>query len=223
VRLALFDVDGTLVSQGTERAFWRELRAAGMQPPRQWLEFALFALRYWPTGGIHTFKKNKAYLAGLEVEAVAALGAGWVRERIDDMLIREVCTCLERHRTAGDHVVLLSGTLDFIARPLAARLGANEAVGTICAERNGRFLPEPPELHPFGAAKLTLARRIAERTGLPLDQAAAYGDSKHDLPLLEAVMEPVVCAPGRTLSQVALARGWRVIEGRGQRRPALPG
>lgn len=221
MRLALFDVDGTLVSHSTERAFWRELRAAGLQPPRQWLEFLLFALRYWPTGGVHTFKKNKAYLSGLEVDAVAALATRWVREHIDDLLIPDVSACLEHHRAAGDHVVLLSGTLDFIAQPLAARLGAAEAIGTICAERNGRFLPEPPELHPFGAAKLTLARRIARRVGLPLEEAAAYGDSKHDLPLLEAVAEPVACSPGRALSQVAAARGWRIIEDSGHGRPAL--
>jgi FMN phosphatase YigB (HAD superfamily) len=64
MKLAIFDIDGTLVRGSSERLFWRYLAARGRQGPKQVFSYLLFLLRYLPTGGIHTIKKNKAYLCG---------------------------------------------------------------------------------------------------------------------------------------------------------------
>ena len=40
----------------------------------------------------------------------------------------------------------------------------------------------------------------------------AYSDSVNDVPLLEAVDEPIAVDPDPRLAELALARGWRVIE-----------
>jgi len=92
---------------------------------------------------------------------------------------------------------------------------------TLCSERNGRYLAQPPETHPFGAAKLGLSRQLAAQIGCELGNATAYGDSHHDLFLLEAVSEPVAVSPDAGLTRVALQRDWEIV-GQGDAQRALP-
>jgi len=221
MRLAIFDVDGTLVRGSSERLFWCYLAARGRQGPRQIAAFLLFLLRYLPTGGIHTIKKNKAYLCGLASADVAALADEFVTTRLMRRVNDAVVQRLRQHVLRGDAVVLLTGTLDPIAQSLARRLGVRHICATLCSERNGRYLAQPPETHPFGAAKLGLSRQLAAQIGLDLKTATAYGDSHHDLYLLEAVSEPVAVSPDNDLLRTALARDWEIIADGGTRR-ALP-
>ena len=208
MRLAIFDVDGTLVRGSSERLFWRYLVARGRQGPRQIAAYLLFLVRYLPTGGIHTLKKNKAYLCGLDRADVDALAEEFVATRLMPRL--------------RDAVVLLTGTIEPIAQALARRLGVRYVCATLCSERGGRYLAQPPETHPFGAAKLNLSRQLAAQFGCELSAATAYGDSRHDLFLLEVVREPVAVSPDAELSRVALERDWEIIRESAARRPLPP-
>ncbi len=210
-KLAIFDIDGTLIRGSSERQFWRFLARRGRQGPSQILAYLLFLVRYLPTGGIHTLRKNKAYLSGLHSVDVEALAREFVLTRLVSRLYHPAVQRLEQHLLRGDMVVLLSGTLDPIARALAGHLGVRLVCATLCSERHGRYLAQPPETHPFGAAKLGLARQLAEQLGADLEHASAYGDSAHDLFLLEAVGEPVAVSPDRRLLDTALARDWEII------------
>jgi HAD superfamily hydrolase (TIGR01490 family) len=211
MRLAIFDVDGTLVRGSSDRLFWRYLVAHYAQGPRQIAAYLAFLVRYLPTGGIHTLKKNKAYLCGLECADVDALAEEFVATRLMPRLRDAVVQRLRQHVLRGDAVVLLTGTIEPIARALARRLGVRYVSATLCSERGGRYLAQPPETHPFGAAKLSLSRQLAAQIGCELKTATAYGDSHHDLFLLEAVSEPVAVSPDARLSRVALERDWEII------------
>lgn len=212
MKLAIFDIDGTLIRGGSERLFWRYLAARGRQGPRQILAFLLFMIRYLPVGGIHTPRKNKAYLCGLAVDDVAVLARDFVAERLIDRLYEPAVQRLRQHQNRGDIVVLMSGTLHPIARALADHLGADYVCATVTSQRNGVFLAQPPEMHPYDAAKLNLVSRLAAELRFDLRQVTAYGDSKRDLFLLDAVGEPVAVQPDAKLLEVALERDWEIIQ-----------
>jgi HAD superfamily hydrolase (TIGR01490 family) len=218
MKLALFDIDGTLVRGSSERLFWLYLATRGRQGPRQIFAYLLFLVRYLPTGGIHTIKKNKAYLTGLKASEVAALAEEFVQTRLLKRLNEHALQRLKQHLQRKDVVVLLSGTIEPIARALAAHLGVRRVCATLCSERHGYYLPQPPETHPFGAAKLSLAKQLASQLELDLAQASAYGDSRHDLFLMEAVGEPVAVNPDGTLLTVALAKEWEIMAAPSQQR-----
>jgi HAD superfamily hydrolase (TIGR01490 family) len=218
VALALFDIDGTLVRGSSERLFWLYLATRGRQGPRQIFAYLLFLLRYLPTGGVHTIKKNKAYLTGLRASDVAMLATDFVQTRLVKRLNERAVQRVQQHLQRKDVVVLLSGTLEPIARALASHLGVRRVCATLCSERHGRYLPQPPETHPFGAAKLSLAKQLASQLDLDLAHASAYGDSGHDIFLLEGVGHPVAVSPDQRLFATAVARDWEVIDARSAQR-----
>jgi HAD superfamily hydrolase (TIGR01490 family) len=211
MKLAIFDIDGTLTRSSSERMFWRYLLFRGRQGPRQIFAYLLFLVRYLPTGGIHTLRKNKAYLCGLRTEEVEQLAREFVADRLMKTLYEPAVQRVRQHLRRGDVVVLMSGTLECIARALAKELGVEHVCATLCSQRNGVFLAQPPEIHPFDAAKLSLAKQLARELKVQLRQVAAYGDSSHDLFLLAAVGEPVAVRPDGNLLRVAQELGWEVM------------
>ena len=212
--LAIFDIDGTLVEGSTERRFWRYLLKRGHQGPRQVLAYLVFWLRYLPVFGRLTPKKNKAYLYKLDTARVRTLAASFVDEEILPRLYTPAVQRLQSHLRRGDTVVLLSGTLEPSARALASRLKVPHVRATVCRERDGRYLGGPPERHPFGATKLTIATTFAAEIGASLSDASAYGDSQHDLDLLQAVGDPVAVMPDQSLLETARGNRWHIIRSR---------
>lgn len=213
MNLAFFDIDGTLVAGRSEVMFWRYLASRGRQGPRHYLAWLGFLLRRLPTDGLHAARINKAYLSGLTLDDIANLAPAFVAEKLVPALCRPTVQRLKEHLDRGDTVVLLSGTLEVVARALADHLGAQQVRATQCAQRDGRFLARAPVMHPFGEAKRTLAQELARDLGSDLKQAAAYGDSHHDIPLLAAVGHPVAVRPDAELAEVARERGWEVLNG----------
>jgi len=209
----LVDVDGTLVDgPSCERRFIGELFRRGILGPRQCAAAAWFVVRWAPHHGRYVLKKNKAYLEGLDVGRVTAAAEVFARSAIVPKLRPSVLSRIAMHRVRGDAVALLTGTPDFLARPLAAAIGVAHWSATHCAAANGRFTAAPPIAHPFDRDKLILARALCESLGGRLEDAVTYADSAHDLPLLRAAGRAVAVAPDAQLRAVAEREGWEVLD-----------
>jgi len=179
--------------------------------PRQWLAFALFTLRWWPRFGMHTLKKNKAYLRGLEHRSILQLAQQFVAEDIHPLLFAPCVDRVRNHLAAGDKIVLLSGTLDVLAAAIAHTVGVDHAVGTKCTVESGRYTKDPPLLHPFGITKKEIANRLSHEFEISLDDTVALADSHWDLPLLEMVGTAIAVRPDSALERAARKHHWEVI------------
>jgi HAD superfamily hydrolase (TIGR01490 family) len=213
MRLAIFDVDGTLVSgRSTEKRFIAWLLRRGHLGPLQLLSAAWFVLYWFPRFGRHVFRKNKAYLNGLAVTLVAEEARLFVASVPDSAWIAPARSELQRHRECGDRVVLLSGTLQPIVESLGARFGADGALGTECRVEDGIFTAAPPVQHPFYDEKADMLSSICETYRIAADQVCAYADSRFDLPFLNKVGHPVAVCPDRQLAEWARSNNHRVLE-----------
>ncbi|MBV9214197.1 MAG: haloacid dehalogenase-like hydrolase, partial [Actinobacteria bacterium] len=61
------------------------------------------------------------------------------------------------------------------------------------------------------AEKAKAIEELAEREGIDLAASYAYSDSESDLPMLQAVGNPVAVNPDDALRAVARREGWRVM------------
>ena len=210
---AIFDVDGTLIDSNVVSHYaWLKMRElpAALRP----LWVATFAARvpyYWALDKISRAHFNRAFYKnyrGWKPARARKLGedsfSGYVLKR----LYPEAIATLRAHKAAGHRVVLLSGALDFILEPFEDL--ADDVLTARLEEENGVYTGELSGAPVAGEARARMLASFARRRKLDLSHSYAYADSISDLPMLEAVGNPVVVNPDRRLQKAAKQRGWQV-------------
>jgi alcohol-forming fatty acyl-CoA reductase len=87
---------------------------------------------------------------------------------------------------------------------------ADDVLCSTLAQENGAYTGELTGAPVAGDARARMLASFARRRGLDLTRSYAYADSISDLPMLEAVGNPVAVNPDRRLRTAAKARGWKV-------------
>lgn len=213
MRLAIFDVDGTLISgKSTEKRFIAWLLRRRRIGPRQMLSMAWFVVRWFPRFGRHVFRKNKAYLDGLNERLVAEEAGKFTLALSEADFIEPALAELRRHKENGDIVVLLSGTLQPIVEVLSRRLGADLGLGAQACLLEHRYTAAPPSRHPFYHEKAEMLDAVSENYRIAADGISAYADSRFDIPMLSRVGEPIAVCPDRALAEWATANRHRIVD-----------
>jgi HAD superfamily hydrolase (TIGR01490 family) len=180
------------------------LRAAGWQ--------LLFVAR----GASHEAVQRAAedglrILAGYTPDELRDLVAEALEPVLRPLVYAEPLRLVEQHHARGERVYIVSATLQEIVDAIAADLGFDGALGTICEVEDGHYTGRAVRsLH--ADAKADCLREVAQDEGLDLAACTAYSDSHTDLPFLEAVGHPVAVNPDRALRRIAVDRGWPVLE-----------
>lgn len=210
--LIFFDLDGTLLNGlSSEKRFFIYLLRHHSLRLRQLVAFLIFPLSWFVHLGKDVWKKNKAYLTGLRPDKIQPLAEKFVAQVLLPCLRPVVRRRLENHLAQGDIVILLTGTPDFIAQPIAMQLGVTHIVATVCATKDGCFAFSPPIIHPFGPAKLQIAEQMCGNFDTNLTKCTAYADSASDISLLSSVAQAVAVYPDATLRKISKRHGWEII------------
>ena len=96
------------------------------------------------------------------------------------------------------------------------------AIGTRTRIVDGRATDQiiPPVV--FRDGKRSVVERIAETYDVDLSRSFVYSDSIADLPLFEAIGNPVVVNPKTSFRPVAERRGWDIVEWHERTKGAVP-
>ncbi|MBM3214323.1 HAD family hydrolase [Candidatus Poribacteria bacterium] len=214
---AFFDVDGTLLDTNIV-LFYVHYKTHGMSPARRWFWLAGF-LRRVPIL-LLADKVSRAGFNRLFYQMYQSMDAEEVKRLADDTFptfakprfYAEGLATVREHQRRGDPVVLVTGTADFIAAPIARHIGADDVRAARLEERNGVFtgslIGEPLS----DERKADAVRRYAVEHDLRLEDCAAYGDSSADAAMLSVVGHPVAVNPSRGLRRTAHQKGWRIAE-----------
>lgn len=210
---AIFDVDGTLVGSNVV-SYYAWLKTREMPPAMRPLWIAGFLTKipyYWALDKVSRAHFNRAFYknyAGWSPARARHLGQesfpGFTLSRI----YPEALATLRKHKAAGHRVVLLSGALDFVLEPL--RDLADDVLSASLQEENGHFTGEISGPPVAGEARARMLASFARRRNIDLSRSYAYADAISDLPMLEAVGNPVAVNPDRRLLAAARDRGWQV-------------
>lgn len=222
MKLALFDLDHTLIPIDSDYSWGVFTTTIGWTDP---VEFArkndeFFAHYKAGTLDIHDYVRfaTDAIRRQGAINSVAA-HARFMREIVQNALLKPACDLVQQHRGAGDELVIVTATNEFVTRPIADAFGVKELIavelerdnapggsGWITGEIKG--VPSAREGKVTRVAQWLAARQL----GWDDVEASFYTDSINDLALLEKVTHPVATNPDTTLRRVAQERGWRILE-----------
>lgn len=208
---ALFDVDNTLFrGQASEVRFFRFLWSRRLVGWRELRESAGWLIRHAPVLSLQPLRERKLYLAGKVVADIESLAEEFCRTEIVPLLSAQALSRMDEHRRAGHHLVLVTGSLDFLMTPLAALLEVSTLLAAKLEHRKERFTGQVCVPLPYGPGKRDVINRWTETSRIDLAQSYAYGDSPGDVELLRMVGYPQVINPIRGMAAIARRNGWPV-------------
>jgi HAD superfamily hydrolase (TIGR01490 family) len=126
---------------------------------------------------------------------------------------------VQQHQAAGDTVVIITATNEFVTRPIATAFGVHELLA-IELERDetpggtGWYTGEIRGVPSFREGKVTRMEQWLKERALSWDQVHTtfYSDSINDVPLLEKADVPVATNPDERLRALATERQWRILD-----------
>ena len=213
--IAFFDLDKTLLAVNSGTLWVRREAALGHLSKRKALR-AMFWLARYQLGFA-----SAEELVTLAVAEIAGSRADEISSRTQIFYETQVrgtfrpggLEALARHRAAGDRCVLLTSSSHYLAALVAKELALDGALSNqLEVDERGLHTGRIVGRTCFGPGKLVHASAEARAHGVELSKCAFYTDSFSDLPMLEAVGEPVPVNPDLRLRRLAAKRGWRIAD-----------
>ena len=206
--VAFFDLDRTLISGYSVTALaWERVRSRSVSVRRMLSQAGVFVGYGLGRTDYHDLLESTvADLAGVSEAEMVRLGEQAFHRRVRGWIYQEARVLLELHRRKGHQIVMVTSATRYQATPIARALGVEHLYCTELEVAAGRITGRAEPC--FGAGKLAAAERFVERSGTDLRRAFFYSDSSDDLPLLEAVGQPVAANAKLALARLAAERGW---------------
>jgi len=216
MKLALFDLDHTLIPFDSGMAWTRFLVARGVLPADAEIVYLGYCQQY-VDGTLDIRELHRVSVAPLASFGMATLRQ-WAAEFEAEVAPRvpdQMRALVKKHQDAGHLCAIVTATTRFIAEPFGRVFGVPDVLATR-SRVTGDALDGGIDGDPcFGVHKLMHVNQWLALHGTRLDaleRSWFYSDSTSDLPLLEAVSDPVAVAPDQRLRAHALKAGWPVLE-----------
>jgi len=222
MKLTLFDLDHTLLPIDSDYSWGVFTTTIGWTDPvdfgRRNDEF--FAHYKAGTLDIHDYVR-------FATEAVRRQGAAnaevahalFMRSVVEPAITPQALALVRAHRAAGDALVIVTATNEFVTGPIAQALGVPDLIavelerdtspggsGWITGEIKG--VPSAREGKVMRVEQWLSSRKLTWTDV----ESTFYTDSINDLSLLEKVSHPVATNPDERLRALATERGWRILE-----------
>ncbi len=218
MKLALFDLDHTLIPFDSGMAWTRHLVRAGALDAGAQARYLDFCHQYLAgTLDIHAMHRaNMAPLAAFAPRQLQRWAAAFERE-LGNALPQAMLDLVASHRERGDLCAIVTATSRLVAAPFARAFRIEHLLATEAAQVNGVPSGEIDGLPCYREHKLArvqawlAARDRPPHTLADFESSWFYSDSASDLALLSAVTHPVAVRPDARLRQHAGALGWRII------------
>jgi HAD superfamily hydrolase (TIGR01490 family) len=211
--VCFYDFDGTLVSSNVvDQYLWYVRKKSSLS------RFALLALSA-PLLKLSDLYSRRLFnrifywqYQGLREDWLAAAASELVEGFLLPRTFPKAVALIDGNRAEGWSNVLVTGSLDFSVAGLAQRLHFDEVVANRLEFRDGIATGRMEQPILAGPEKVRAMRRVCDRYGLSLGDCRAYSDDTSDLPMLEAVGQPVATNPKPRLRRIAESRGWLILD-----------
>lgn len=217
-RLALFDLDHTLLPIDSDYAWGVFTQDIGWTDPAVFRERNDEFYEHYKAGtlDIHDYVRfaTEALRLRSPMEAEAA-HARFMESIIRPAIRAEALALLHGHRAAGEELIIITATNEFVTAPIARAFGVQELIA-VQLERgaDGWITGEIAGVPSLREGKVARLQQWLHARGLAWEavESTFYSDSINDLALLERVDHPVATNPDVRLRAIAIERGWRILD-----------
>ena len=211
--LAIFDLDNTLIAGDSDHAWGAYLVEKGIVNAEQYkqandqfladyqngcldivsyLSFALKPLAENPLSKLHEWRKN------------------FFEEKIRPIMLPKAVDLVESHRAAGDTLLIITATNQFVTAPIAQAFGIDILIATEPEIIEGKYTGKIAGTPSFQEGKIERLNAWLATQDESLEGSFFYSDSHNDLPLLKIVDTPVAIDPDDTLRQFSDQHNWPI-------------
>ena len=215
-RLALFDLDNTLLRGDSDHAWGEFVIAKGLvdSASHRATNDAFYEQYLEQRLDIHAYVKFTLQpIIELDTQQRTELHREFMEQVIEPMILATGEALVDKHRNAGDLCLMITATNSFITNPIAERFGMNEILATDLETDGGKLTGEIAGTPCYQQGKVDKLKQWLSQTDgdFDLDEACFYTDSINDLALMELVGEPVAVDPDARLKEISLTNKWPVI------------
>ena len=158
MRLALFDLDNTLLGGDSDHAWGDYLCRRGI------LDTASYKTRNdefyqdYLAGTLNMtdyLNFTLEILGATEMEQLAQWHREFMRDCIEPIMLPKAMELIAKHRAAGDKLVVITATNRFVTAPIVERLGIETLLATECEMIDGRYTGRTTGIPCFREGKVT--------------------------------------------------------------------
>ncbi|RTL00933.1 MAG: HAD-IB family hydrolase [Proteobacteria bacterium] len=214
MHLVLFDMDHTLIPADSGTLWAQFLYEQGRLSDEQMATREKFLHQY----NAGTLKVEDAY--SFDIGVLSSLGEDapellteYFQHRVLPIISQAARDKVQFHLDAGHYVVMITATLEEMARPVAEFFGMHHLIGGKAKrDASGNYTGELEDLGPcMGRGKLVHLEDWLTTSGNNPSEYTFYSDSHNDLPLLEQVDTPIAVDPDDSLRAIAVENNWQII------------
>ena len=221
-KLALFDLDHTLIPFDSDYSWGEFTIGLGWNEAEDFKRQndAFYAQYKAGTLDIHAYCRFATSAVCRQGEAKSrAAHAQYMQQVVLPGIRGNALELVRTHQAAGDTVVIITATNEFVTRPIATAFGVPELLA-IELERDeseggsGRYTGAIRGVPSFREGKVTRMEQWMRERELDWDSVHTtfYSDSINDVPLLEKADVAVATNPDEPLRQLATERQWRILD-----------
>lgn len=210
---AVFDIDGTLIRWQLYHALADALAKNGHIDAKTYGSIRDARLQWKQRSGPQSFSAYQVYVVKAYEAALLKLSEKQLHQAVDDVFSEykdQVYTytrdLIKELKAKGYLLFAISGSQLEIVAKIASYYGFDEHIGTHYAVKAGKLVKSFPAADKKAALAAMVSKHRASYSG-----SIAVGDSAGDIPMLQAVEQPIVFNPEDKLFEYAKRKGWNII------------
>lgn len=211
MKLALFDLDHTLLNTDSDHSWGEFLVNEGLVDPVRHRQINDQFYEDYKAGQLDPVAYNEfvfEFLTQNSNERLKQLHETFMQKIIRPQMRPEGFKAIQQHQQLGHMLVGITATSDFITAPIFREFGITEIIATNAEIKNGLYTGKVAGLPCYQQGKLT--RLDQWLAGRRVSESWAYSDSINDRFLLEYADHAIAVNPDDRLEKLAKEQAWEI-------------
>jgi HAD superfamily hydrolase (TIGR01490 family) len=217
-KIALFDLDHTLLPLDSDYSWGEFTTQIGWTDPIEFKRRNDEFFAQYKKGELKISEYVRFATQAIKEHGEAksnAAHADFMKVVIQPAIRQAATDLIAKHRNAGDQLIIVTATNEFVTRPIATAFGIDELIAVqLEKDESGWINGEIKGVPSAVEGKVTRMEAWLSAQNLRwLDvHTTFYTDSINDIALLEKVNVPIATNPDTRLRALATERGWQILD-----------